>query len=210
MNMKNLKNRVVSVFRPKVRIIDPPKPKPFTKEQMKKAKVSSGTLERDILEQREIRRLERPNGRRAFFRGVAGAVGLKVLAEKIPEAYFESNYLDHFPELARFVPEAEADMFFVLGSGGNRRCQTGQQVLPNNPGSGAHSFQMSYRQRGNHSHIKGTHTYRSWIHSGKGGWGQQGNPKVVTRCYHRKVTKRVCRQTSPWGAPTCRDVEVYE
>ena len=106
----NLK-RIVSVFRRK-------KPAPtedsltLTDEQLKKAKVSFKTLERDILEQKEIRRIETPRGRRAFFRGVAGVVGLKVLAEKVPKAYFEDNFLDYFPEVARFIPEAEGHDFY--------------------------------------------------------------------------------------------------
>ena len=92
----NLK-RIVSAFRRKNPAPAEDSP-PFTAEQLKKVKVSSKTLERDILEQREIRRIETPSGRRAFFRGVAGAVGLKVLAEKVPESYFEDNVFDFFPE----------------------------------------------------------------------------------------------------------------
>ena len=110
MSLKSLLNRIVSAFRPKTPpILDPTEPKPWTAEKLKRAKVSSGTLERDILEQREIRRIETPSGRRAFFRGVAGAVGLKVLTEKVPQAYFEDNALSFMsPEFARLIPEAEA------------------------------------------------------------------------------------------------------
>ena len=127
--MKNLKSRIFSAFRPKAPTILDPTPKPWSAEKLKKAKVSSGTLERDILEQREIRSLERPNGRRAFFRGVAGAVGLKVLAEKVPQAYFEDNALAFMPpEFVRFVNEAEGHNFRIggcLNSATSLKCPSG-------------------------------------------------------------------------------------
>ena len=73
MRIKNLKNRIASVF---------------SRDPSKK-------LECEICKEMEIRRLERPNGRRAFFRGVAGAVGITAFKEKIPKAFGDEGGWGH-------------------------------------------------------------------------------------------------------------------